>query len=53
MNYAGRHQFLNIADLLNVPISVVSERKNVIETYCKTVYMSKLSKSMRHVVDSM
>ncbi|XP_045157394.2 uncharacterized protein LOC123523795 [Mercenaria mercenaria] len=50
--FISRQQFLNIADLLNVPISVVSERKNFMELHFKKIYKSKLSKNLRKMVDS-
>ncbi|KAL4237460.1 Two pore calcium channel protein [Mactra antiquata] len=50
--YISRQQFLNIADLLNVPISVVSERKTFAEIHCKSLYMSRVSKFIRRIVDT-
>jgi len=49
---SGRQQFLNIADLLNVPISQVSDRKTFLEMYFTNMYNSKLSKLLRRVVES-
>ncbi|WAR19030.1 TPC1-like protein, partial [Mya arenaria] len=50
--FISRCQFLNIANLLNVPISVVSERKTFMEIYVPRLYSCKISKLIRAFVDT-
>ncbi|XP_045184033.2 two pore channel protein 2-like [Mercenaria mercenaria] len=50
--FISRKQFSNIADLLNVPISVVSERKNFMELHCKTLYNCRISSAIRNAVET-
>ncbi|KAH3859383.1 two pore channel protein 1-like [Dreissena polymorpha] len=51
--FISRSQFLNIADLLNVPISVVSERKTFLEIHFPRFYLSPASRLIRRLVSSL
>ena len=49
----GRQQFLSVADLLNVSISEVGQRKTWLEAHCATFYTSRFSTLLKTAVDSM
>ena len=49
----GRQQFLSVADLLNVSVSEVGQRKTWMEIHCPGAYNSRYSKLVKAAVDSM
>ena len=44
---------MNVADLMNVPVSEVKDRMTWIETHFSTIYLSAPSEFVKVLVDSM
>ena len=51
--FSGRQEFMNVADLLNVPVSEVNERTTWLEKTFPAIYTSLPSEYLKTFVDSM
>ena len=48
--FSGRSDFMTLADLLNVPISEVTDKVLFLEKHCTTCFMSYLSELLKLMV---